>query len=269
VRSPILVVGGGIGGLTTALTLHRRGFECRVMERSSQIRELGVGINTLPHAIAQLSDLGLLERLDAVAVRTYELLYMNRLGQEIWRELRGTDAGHAVPQFSIHRGVLQAVLRDAVIERLGAGAISTSRRLAGFQQDEGGVTATFADAAGAPVETVRAAALIGADGIHSTVRAALVPGEPPPRWNGTMLWRGATDWPAFLTGRSMIIAGGMEAKVVVYPIGAGASGDRRLTNWAVMARTGEAGTAPLRREDWSRPGHLDELLPHARRFPIG
>ena len=116
-RSPILVVGGGIGGLTTALTLHRRGFECRVMERSSQIRELGVGINTLPHAIAALSDLGLLERLDAVAVRTYELIYMNRLGQEIWRELRGTDAGHPVPQFSIHRGVLQAVLRDAVIER--------------------------------------------------------------------------------------------------------------------------------------------------------
>jgi 5-methylphenazine-1-carboxylate 1-monooxygenase len=269
VRRTVLVVGGGIGGLATALTLHQRGCACRVFEQSRQIGELGVGINTLPHAIGELAELGLLERLDAVGLRTYELIYTNRFGQEIWRELRGLDAGHAVPQFSIHRGALQGVLRDAVIERLGDGAISTGRRLAAFTQDDDGVTAQFVDAADAPVETVRGDALVGADGIHSTVRASLVPGEGPPRWNGTMLWRGATDWPAFLTGRSMIIAGGMQAKVVVYPIAEAAEGERRLTNWAVMARTGLEGAAPLRREDWSRPGRLDEVLPHVRRFAIG
>jgi 5-methylphenazine-1-carboxylate 1-monooxygenase len=269
VNAPILVVGGGIGGLATALALHQRGLECRVWEQSPQIRELGVGINTLPHAIGVLADLGLLEQLDAVAVRTHELIYMNRLGQEVWRELRGLDAGHEVPQFSIHRGALQGVLHDAVIERLGAGAVGTGRRLVAFEQDDEGVTARFVDATGAPVETVRAAALIGADGIHSTVRAALVPDEGPPRWNGTMLWRGAADWPAFLTGRSMIIAGGMEAKVVVYPIGAGPAGDRRLTNWAVMAKTGVGGTAPPRREDWSRPGDIEEVVPRVRPFDIG
>jgi 2-polyprenyl-6-methoxyphenol hydroxylase-like FAD-dependent oxidoreductase/quercetin dioxygenase-like cupin family protein len=268
VREPVLVIGGGIGGLTTALTLHRAGLGCRVFEQSSRIRELGVGINTLPHAIGELAELELLDRLDAVAVRTYELFYMNRLGQEIWHELRGLDAGHAVPQFSIHRGVLQGVLRDAVLDRLGPGAISTSHRLTEFSPDDDGVTAVFADASGEVTETVRGSALIGADGIHSTVRATLVPDEPPPRWNGTMLWRGATDWPAFLTGRSMIIAGGMEAKMVVYPIGAGAAEDRRLTNWAVMARTGVEGTPPPRREDWSRPGRLDEVLPHVRRFSV-
>lgn len=268
-QTSILVVGGGIGGLATALSLHRRGLECRVFEQSPQIRELGVGINTLPHAIGELAHLGLLERLDAVAIRTYELIYMNRFGQEIWRELRGIDAGYAVPQFSIHRGALQAVLRDAVIERLGSGAISTSRRLIGFEQDDAGVTAGFADGSGEVVETVRGTALIGADGIHSTVRASIAPAEGPPRWNGTMLWRGATDWPAFLTGRSMIIAGGMEAKVVIYPIGPAAASDRRLTNWAVMARTGVQGTPPPRREDWSRPGRLDEVLPHVERFSIG
>ncbi len=268
-RTSIVVVGGGIGGLATALALHRRGLECRVYEQSPQIRELGVGINTLPHAIGELAELGLLDRLDAVAVRTYELIYMNRFGQEIWRELRGLDAGHAVPQFSIHRGTLQGVLRDAVLERLGAGAIATGRRLVTFQQDDGGVTAEFVDGSGTPVETVRAAALIGADGIHSTVRGCIAPAEGPPRWNGTMLWRGATDWPVFLTGRSMIIAGGMEAKVVVYPIAAGPAEDRRLTNWAVMARTGVEGTPPPRREDWSRPGRLEELFPHVRRFSIG
>jgi len=269
VRSTVLVVGGGIGGLAAALTLHRRGFQCRVFEQSPQIGELGVGINTLPHAIGELAELGLLERLDSVGLRTHELIYTNRFGQEIWRELRGLDAGHAVPQFSIHRGALQRVLHDAVIERLGAGAISTGRRLAAFDQDADGVTAQFVDPSGAPVEAVRGEALVGADGIHSTVRASLTPGEGPPRWNGTMLWRGATDWPTFLTGRSMIIAGGMEAKVVVYPIADAAAGKRRLTNWAVMARTGVEGTAPLRREDWSRAGHLDEVLPHVRRFAIG
>ncbi|HEY2439821.1 MAG TPA: flavin-dependent oxidoreductase, partial [Solirubrobacteraceae bacterium] len=268
-RTPILVVGGGIGGLATALALHRRGLGCRVCEQSPQIRELGVGINTLPHAIGRLAGLGLLERLDAVAVRTYELIYMNRFGQEIWRELRGLDGGHPVPQFSIHRGALQGVLRDAVVERLGADAIRTGRRLDRFEQDDDGVTAVLVDATGTAAETVRAPAMVGADGIHSTVRAQLVPSEPPPRWNGTMLWRGATDWPVFLTGRSMIIAGGMEAKVVVYPIGAGSDGGHRLTNWAVMARTGVAGAPPARSEDWSRPGRLDEVLPHVRRFSIG
>jgi 2-polyprenyl-6-methoxyphenol hydroxylase-like FAD-dependent oxidoreductase/quercetin dioxygenase-like cupin family protein len=269
VTGPILVVGAGIGGLTTALTLHRRGLRCRVFEQSSQIRELGVGINTLPHAIGELAELGLLARLDAAAVRTYELIYMNRFGQELWRELRGTDAGHPVPQFSIHRGVLQGVLRDAVLERLGPDAISTGRRLVGFDQDAEAVTATFEGPPGVPADTVAGPALIGADGIHSTVRAALVPGEAAPRWNGTMLWRGAMDWPRFLTGRSMIIAGGMEAKMVIYPIGAGSAKDRRLTNWAVMARTGVADTPPPRREDWSRPGRLDEVLPHVARFSIG
>jgi 2-polyprenyl-6-methoxyphenol hydroxylase-like FAD-dependent oxidoreductase len=116
----VLVIGGGIGGLATALMLHRRGCACRVFEQSPQIGELGVGINTLPHAIGELAELGLLERLDSVGLRTYELIYTNRFGQEIWCELRGLDAGHPVPQFSIHRGALQGVLRDAVIERLGA-----------------------------------------------------------------------------------------------------------------------------------------------------
>jgi 2-polyprenyl-6-methoxyphenol hydroxylase-like FAD-dependent oxidoreductase len=237
-QTTVLVVGGGIGGLASALALQRRGLDCRVFEQSPRIGELGVGINTLPHAIGELAELGLLARLDAVGLRTYELIYMNRFGQEIWRELRGTHAGHAVPQFSIHRGMLQGVLRDAVTERLGPAAISTGRRLAGFDQDEDGVTARFVDASGATVETVRADVLVGADGIHSTVRASLTPGEGSPRWNGTMLWRGATDWPAFLTGRSMIIAGGMEAKVVLYPIAEGAAGDRRLSSGSIRFATG-------------------------------
>ena len=115
----VIIVGGGVGGLTTALMLHARGIDCELFEQAETIRELGVGINTLPHAIKELQQLGLMERLDSVAIRTHELIYTNRFGQEIWREPRGLEAGYDVPQFSIHRGRLQKVIRDAVAERLG------------------------------------------------------------------------------------------------------------------------------------------------------
>src|ERR1700694_4047429 len=141
----VIIVGGGIGGLTTALMLHARGIDCDIYEQSDAVRELGVGINTLPHAIKELAELGLLERLDAVGIRTNELFYTNRFGQEIWREPRGTDAGYEYPQFSIHRGRLQGLIHNAVRSRLGESRIHTGHRLRGFTQDDGGITAYFFD----------------------------------------------------------------------------------------------------------------------------
>jgi 2-polyprenyl-6-methoxyphenol hydroxylase-like FAD-dependent oxidoreductase len=263
-----IIVGGGIGGLTTALMLHERGIASELYEQGDTIRELGVGINTLPHAIKELEALGLLPRLDAAAVRTYELIYTNRFGQEIWREPRGIDAGFDVPQFSIHRGRLQGVIHEAVRERLGPDAICCGCRLGAFVQDEAGVSAYFFDREGRHVHTARGDILIGADGIHSQVRQKLFPDEGPPAWNGIMLWRGATEWPAFLTGRSMIIAGGMRAKVVVYPIAEGSRAGLNLMNWAVAVKLGEGLSTPPRREDWSRPGRREELMPHVERFSI-
>src|ERR1700720_1471915 len=263
----VIIVGGGIGGLATALMLHARGIDCEIYEQSDAVRELGVGINTLPHAIRELAELGLLDRLDAVAVRTYELFYTNRFGQEIWREPRGTDAGYEYPQFSVHRGRLQGVIYDAVRSRLGESRIHTGHRLGAFTQDDAGVTAYFFDRNGSHRATTRGDVLVGADGIHSAVREALYPNEGPARWNGSMLWRGAIDWPQFLTGRSMVIAGGMAAKLVIYPIAEGSRPNHRLTNWAVLVKIAEPGVPP-RKEDWSRLGRLEELMPHVQRFRI-
>jgi 2-polyprenyl-6-methoxyphenol hydroxylase-like FAD-dependent oxidoreductase len=261
----VVIVGGGIGGLATALSLHEAGIDCTVFEQVRELRELGVGINTLPHAIKELAALGLLPALDRAGIRTRELIYANRFGQTVWRELRGTDAGFDTPQFSIHRGKLHGVLLAAVQERLGADAVRTGCRLISFAECGDRVVARFERRDGSDVFEVECDALVGADGIHSTVRAAFYPDEGPPVWNGMMLWRGAANWPVYVDGRTMVIAGGMGQKFVFYPIHADpAAPERRLTNWAVMARIGDGTAPPPRREDWNRPGQRDEVEPFVR-----
>ncbi|MCF4124605.1 flavin-dependent oxidoreductase [Methylobacterium sp. SyP6R] len=264
----VIIVGAGIGGLATALMLHRRGIRATIVEQASEVREVGVGINTLPHAIRELAELDLLPALDRVAIRTKELAYYNRQGQEVWREPRGIDAGHPVPQFSIHRGRLQAVLYDAVRERLGPDAVKTGLALSGFLQDEGGVTAHFTDSLkGDAGRTLRGDVLIACDGIHSVVRKKFFPDEGPPRWDGVLMWRGATEWEPWGDGRTMAIGGGMGAKCVLYPI-AEAEGGRQLMNWVVFVKMADGRVSPPPKESWSRPAHRSQVLPYARRFAL-
>lgn len=261
-----IIIGGGVGGFAAALCLHRAGIECEVFEQSREVRELGVGINTLPHAIKELAGLGLLDALDRVGIRTYELFYQNRFGQTVWREPRGTDAGYDFPQFSIHRGKLRGVIANAARDRLGADAIHTGHQLVDFAEDADGVTATFLRRDGSDRKvTARGDVLIAADGIHSTVRKRFYPEEGPPSWNGIMLWRGAVEREPFMTGRSMIVAGGMTAKFVLYPISNEVeTPGKQLINWAVAVKLGDGSSPPPRREDWNREGDLEELLGHVR-----
>ena len=261
----VVVVGGGIGGLALGLMLHARGIACHIYEASPKIRELGVGINVLPHAIAELAELRLLPRLDEVAIRTRELIYANRFGQEIWREPRGVEAGYKVPQFSIHRGHLQGVLRDAVIERLGRAAVHTGHVFTSFAQEEGAVKARFKKLPEGSRTTVSGDILVGCDGIHSAVRRQLYPDEAGLEWNGVLMWRGATLAKGFLDGRTMIVGGGFNNKLVLYPIAPARNG-KQLINWVVTYRMGDGSSPPPRREDWNRHGTLDELMPHVARF---
>src|ERR1700704_2171389 len=195
----VLIAGGGIGGLTLALSLPQIGVSARVFESVPELNPRGVVINVLPHAGRELIELGLHDALDASAVRTRELAYFSKHGKPIWSEPRGIEAGYKWPQFSIHRGTLQQARLAAAPERLGRENILTSHHLTGWTEAADGVRAEFIDkATGKPVGYHEGELLIAADGIHSAVREKLYPQEGPPIWNGRILWRGITASDAFL-----------------------------------------------------------------------
>lgn len=228
----ISIVGAGIGGCTLALCLHEAGFrDIQLYEAASEVRELGVGINILPHAARELCELGLEPRIDAIAVRTETLGYHNRFGQLLWEEPRGLAAGYSWPQWSVHRGHLLGVLYAAVRERLGAHCVHLGQRLVPEALDA------------LPGDCV-----IGADGVHSAVRARLVPNEGPPLWNGVTLWRGVSIAKPFLGGRRMVMAGRLSRRVILYPL-RDLGPDRQLINWVVAVRTEDG--RPMPRQDWS------------------
>jgi 2-polyprenyl-6-methoxyphenol hydroxylase-like FAD-dependent oxidoreductase len=257
----VLIAGGGIGGLTLALSLHQIGVPCRVFESVSELKPLGVGINVLPHAVRELIEIGLLDKLDSIGVRTKELAFFSKFGKPIWSEPRGLEAGYKWPQFSVHRGQLQQILLDTAIERLGADNVRTSHHLTDWSETPDGVRANFIDrATGKSAGSYDGSLLIAADGIHSAIREKLYPDEGPPLWNGRILWRGITEEDAFLSGRTMIMAGHEVLKFVCYPISreADARGKHRI-NW--VAERHMPPTYQWRREDYNRTAKLDEFLP--------
>jgi 2-polyprenyl-6-methoxyphenol hydroxylase-like FAD-dependent oxidoreductase len=254
----VIIAGAGIGGLVTALSLHQIGVPCRVFESVSDIKPLGVGINILPHAARELFELGLAEKLVATGVQTASLSYYSKRGQLIWSEPRGIHAGYKWPQFSIHRGKLQMMLLDAVKERLGEDAIVTGHVLEDWRGGSENIIAAFLNRHTGERIEVEGAALIGTDGIHSAARAKLYPQEGGPIWKGMILWRGVTPGARFLDGRSMIMAGHAAQKFVAYPI-VPEGGGEPLLNWVAEIRFPP--DQLWRREDWNRPGKLEEFLP--------
>jgi 5-methylphenazine-1-carboxylate 1-monooxygenase len=258
----IVIIGGGIGGLALSLSLHDAGFEeIDVYESAPEMRALGVGINLLPHAVRELSELGLLPALSAAGIPTAELAYCTKRGERIWSEPRGLGAGYLWPQFSIHRGELLMLLYQAVIERLGPARVHLGHHLDRLgEPTSGGGWAHFIDReSGASKGRTEADVVVGADGVHSMVRAHLHPGEGPPKWNGITMWRGVTCASPFLSGRTMIIAGYFGRRVVVYPISRRhEDAGRALVNWVAELRTGDE--RPMPPHAWDHHGRREDVL---------
>ncbi|WP_346768426.1 FAD-dependent monooxygenase [Streptomyces sp. R301] len=228
------IVGGGIAGLSCALSLHAAGFRPWVSESARAIEAVGVGINLLPHAVRELAELGLADGLASIGLEPRRLRYYDRGGTPVWDEPVGTAAGYRWPQHSVHRGRLHALLLAAVRERLGPDAVRTGRRLRHFETVPGGVRAHFLDRPSGTTVVEHAEVLIGADGVDSAVRARLHPHEGAARRHGVLMWRGIAPHPRLLDGRSLVVAGGTPgAKFVAYPIAPAVGPGVDLLNWVL------------------------------------
>jgi 5-methylphenazine-1-carboxylate 1-monooxygenase len=252
----VAVVGGGIGGLALALSLHRAGIACRIYEAVPQVREVGVGITLLPHAMRELASLGLQPQLEALGIENLESVFFNRWGQFIYREPRGRHAGYAVPEIGIHRGKLHRVLYDAVLERLGPARVHLDHRCTGVEQDASGVTLQFADSAARARPAVRAGLAVACDGVNSAVRRQFYPDERL-AFAGINTWRGVTVHRPILTGKSYLRIGSIDTgKMVIYPVADNVDGQgNQLVNWvAEIRREG----APM--NDWNKAGRPEDFL---------
>jgi 2-polyprenyl-6-methoxyphenol hydroxylase-like FAD-dependent oxidoreductase len=218
-REPIIIAGGGIAGLTMALSCHELGLPVRVYESSREIRPLGVGINLQPNAVRELIELGLGDRLPEIGVETKEWALVGRNGNDIWAEPRGRRAGYRWPQYSVHRGELQMLLLDTVRERCGRDTVLEGHRLLGYEQTSDSITAHFEDRASGTTVDVDGAVLIGADGLRSVARRQLFPDEGEPVWGGAVLWRGTSLGEPIRSGASFTLVGNLEQRFVHYPIG--------------------------------------------------
>ncbi len=215
----VMIAGGGIGGLATALTLEQIGLRCVVFEAAPAMRPLGVGINLQPNAVRELFELGLgADILDTVGVPSREWALVGLNGNDIYSEPRGRLAGYDWPQYSVHRGRFQVALFHALCARAGREAVRLGHRVTGYRRNpDGSVTARIERTDGTLTEET-GALLIGADGIHSAIRAQMHPDQPPIHWGGALMWRGTTLARPIRTGASFIGLGTRRQRMVIYPI---------------------------------------------------
>jgi 2-polyprenyl-6-methoxyphenol hydroxylase-like FAD-dependent oxidoreductase len=257
-ETDIAIVGGGIAGLSLALNLHRRGIRCRVYERAPEVKELGVGITLLPHAMREFTALGVGDKLLAAGIETRESCFFNRFGQLIYKEERGKAAGYTFPEVMIHRGRLHMILFQAACERLGADRIRTNHECVRVEQDDDGATIYFKEfTSGRALAPVRAGAVIACDGINSAIRKQFYPDDDV-AFAGINTWRGVTRRKPFLTGRSYTRTGSiLTGKIVIYPIVDKIDDEgNQLINW--MA---EIKQESFDKNDWNKPGDLKNFYP--------
>jgi 2-polyprenyl-6-methoxyphenol hydroxylase-like FAD-dependent oxidoreductase len=261
---PVIIAGGGIGGLSLALTLHQIGVPCRVIEASREMRPLGVGINLQPNAVRELLDLGIDRAdLDRVGVQAREWALVGLNGKEVYAEPRGLEAGYKWPQYAVHRGDMHMMLYEKTIERLGTDAVTLGTKVAGYAPTEQGVRVTLIGPDGQKIEEY-GQLLIGADGIHSNVRAQMHPDQPPIHWGGAVMWRGTVRAKPLRTGSSFVGLGTHRHRMVIYPISAPDENGEALINWIAEVTMDSA--EGWHHEGWFRPVELTEFLHHFETF---
>lgn len=257
---PVIIAGGGIGGLTLALTLHQIGVPCEVIEASHEMKPLGVGINIQPNAVRELFDLEIgPEVLDTVGVQAREWALVGLNGKEVYSEPRGLDAGYNWPQYAAHRGEFHMLLYRTVVDRLGADAVRLGTKVTGYETAGDHVKIRLSDG-----NMPKAKLLIGADGIHSAIRTQMHPDQPPIHWGGAVMWRGTVRAKPLRTGSSFVGLGTHRHRMVIYPISAPDADGMALINWIAEVTVDDVES--WHHDGWFRPVELSEFIHHFEDF---
>lgn len=228
------------------------------------MRPLGVGINLQPNAVRELFDLGIdADALDQVGVPAREWALVGLNGREVYSEARGEEAGYNWPQYAVHRGEFHMLLYRTLIERAGPDCVRLGTRVTGYTRDESGVTATVEPSDGRR-EQVSGRLLIGADGIHSAVRAQIHPDQPPIHWGGAVMWRGTVRAKPLRTGSSFIGLGTHRHRMVIYPISKPDQDGLALINWIAEVTMDNA--SGWQQDGWFRPVEISEFIHHFEAF---
>ena len=242
----IIVIGAGIGGLAAALTLGRSGFEVRVFEQASELREVGAGVQISPNATRILHRLGLTESLRRFGVRPRAAVIRRWDDGGVIARQALADAcelNFGAPYYHFHRAELLDVLSAAVPD----GVLHLNHRCVGLTQHQDRVEVQFQNGATASADVV-----IGADGIHSTVREAIL-GPESPRFSGHVAYRGLVPAARVAHLGIEVVASswwGPNHHFVHYFVGAGA----RYLNWVA------ATPSEWRLESWTAKGEAADAL---------
>jgi len=260
----VIIAGGGIGGLALALTLHQIGVPCLVIEASNEMRPLGVGINIQPNAVRELLEVGIeLSDLDSIGVPAQEWALVGLNGKEVYAEPRGLAAGYKWPQYAVHRGQLLMMLYNKVVERLGSDAVLLGHRITQYSKDEQGVTVSLRSSEDKQSQQ-HCRLLIGADGIHSAVRAQMHPQQPPIHWGGAVMWRGTARVKPMRTQSSFIGLGTHQHRMVIYPISHADKDGMALVNWIAEVTVDNADG--WQQDGWFREVDIDHFIHHFEHF---
>jgi 2-polyprenyl-6-methoxyphenol hydroxylase-like FAD-dependent oxidoreductase len=260
----VIIAGGGIGGLATALTLHQIGVPCVVVEASREMLPLGVGINIQPNAVRELVENGIeYAALDAIGVPALEWALVGLNGKEVYAEPRGLEAGYRWPQYAVHRGELLMLLYNRVIELLGADSVILGARVTGYENTADGVVLQIQHADGTAT-SMQGRLLIGADGIHSAIRAQMHPEQPPIHWGGAVMWRGTARVKPMRTGSSFIGLGTHQHRMVIYPISHTSDDGTALINW--IAEVTVDNSDGWQQDGWFRAVDIEHFIHHFEHF---